>query len=257
MKNLKIVTSAIIAIALAGSCKKDNGDVVMNKEPQLSKIEQVGTSWSTEFSYGADGRIQQSKDNSFTTKFDYSSGSPVIYEYNTATGLPSGKIAGVVMNNERIAKLVNYYYNSTGAEVSSTPFLFEYDVNGYQVKKSYDNYVYSSTVVNGNTIKLLKTNTSTGVVNTTDYEYFLDKKNLFNLNFLEQWWFDNVTNDKSLMGTKNENLLKKATTTAGANTTVTEFTYTFDASGKVTDMSYTTTVNGGTPVTNSFKMYYR
>jgi hypothetical protein len=230
----------------------------VSSSPKVSKVDIVGSTWSTSYSYTAQGRLAEVKDNSFTMKYDYASGSLVITTYYTATGVKIETNSEMVLGSgNRVSQYAIHRFNSQG-QVSGTELVnFEYDANGFQVKKTYPGYEYIIAVTNGNMTKLTIRNSTTGnVERTLTYEFYTDKPDTQNLD-LFQGWYDKLITDKDLMGTKNANLIKKITSQSATRTEVTDFTYVTNADGLLTEFTTNWLLNGAAPVSTTYKIAYQ
>lgn len=260
MKQIKILIAAFLLVLAGSSCKKENTMIPAGATHSLkvSKIGEVGTTWVTEFAYNSAGRLTQVRDNSFTLTYDYSADIPVITTYKTATGVKTNQMVQAALAGNRITTLNIHYFNAQGQETYVDASQFQYDQNGFQTKKSYGSYEYSTEVNNGNMTKLTARNSGSGAVtHTITYEFYSDKQDKFNLNIFEQGWYDNVINDRALMGTKNTNLIKKITYQSATYTQVSQFTYITNTDGYVTEYTLGISVNGATPSTSTYKVTYQ
>jgi hypothetical protein len=257
MKQFKLIVSSLFVLLAAGSCKKQNTALpVVDKAPKLAKIEYAGSTSVVTYSYNAQGRLSEVKDNSFTTKYDYTSATPVITSYYTSSGVKRKTISEMVLSNNRATQYNTHYFNSQGEETNNTPVNYEYDANGFQIKKSYPGYEYITEVISGNMTKQTIRDTNTGAVRTFTFDFYTNKPNKFNLNLLELW-YDNYLADNSLFGTNNSSLIKRITYQSGIHTEVIDFSYVTNADGYVTEFTTATSKNGSTPVTSTAKLTYK
>lgn len=259
MKQLKFIVSSLIVMLAASSCKKESTPApVVLTTPKISKIDVVGSTWSTSYSYNAQGRLAEVKDNSFTSKYEYATGTPVITTYYTATGIKSNILSEMVLNSSNRALQFKYtWFDALGQPNGSYPINYEYEANGFQVKKSYPGFDYITELTNGNMTKLSIRNSTTGAVERTlTFEFYADKLDKLNLNIFEAW-YDNIIIDKSLTGTKNTNLFKKITYQSATRTEVTDFTYVTNADGLLTEYTTNWSLNGAVPTPTTYKIAYQ
>jgi YD repeat-containing protein len=256
MKQFKFIVSSLFILLAASSCKKENTPaLVVSSSPRVSKVDIVGSTWSTSYSYNAQGRLSEVKDNSFTSKYDYTSGTPVISIYKNSTGIIDSKISQVTLSSNKISQYTYYAHNDQGQPYNGDNTNFQYDVNGFQVNKTYSGYEYITEVANGNMIKQTVRNSGT-VARTFTFEFYTDKLNKFNLNLQEQW-YGNYIADNSLFGTKNTNLIKRITIQSATRTEVIDFTYVTNADNYVTEQTTSSSVNGAAPTTYTTKFTYQ
>ncbi len=244
MKQIKTMLAALSLLVAVNSCKKD-ADVIappaISANPRLVKITYAGTSYVQQFKYNAEGRLSEVVDNDFISKYSYP-GSAIILEVFKANNNRFVDCTNIVFNNNKIASFDFRMYNSTtGLPGDADPNVFQYDANGYQVKKSYTGYVYDFTIANGNTVSVKQTAAS-GTVDNTVLEYYADKPNKLNINLMENWYLDQYMFDKELLGRKSANLPKKITN----SWSVTELSYTMNAQQLPSQMviKYTSTATG-------------
>lgn len=259
MKQFKFIVSSLFVLLAASSCKKENTPAPpVSSSPRVSKVDVVGSTWSTSYSYTAQGRLAEVKDNSFTMKYEYASGTPVITTSYTATGIKDQTNSAMVLSSgNRVLQNTIHRFNAQGQETGSNLENFEYDANGFQVKKSYPGYEYITEVTNGNMTKQYVRNTITGTVDRTfTYEFYTDKLDKQNLD-LFQIWYNITIIDKDLMGTKNTNLVKKITLQSATRTEVTDFTYVTNADGLITEYTTNWSVNGAAPAPTIYKIAYQ
>lgn len=252
MKKITIAMAALLSVA-ATSCKKSN-DVTppVSAGAQVTKIEFPATGNAQIFTYNSSGRLVMVKNNSFTNNYTVS---PFSLEVLNSSNVKEYGLSNIVFSNNRISSYNYNRYKADGTIQWSDANSFEYDANGYQTKKSYGAYVYTSVITGGNTTSQTITNTTNGSTRTKVIEYYMDKPNKLNVNFFEDWCLDQIISDAEAVGKKNANLPKKMTETTTNNTEVTEFVYTTDAKGLITQVTITITTTpnaGGTPSVDTY-----
>ena len=256
MKQVKTIIAALLVIVAASSCKKENTPAPpVSSSPKVSKVDIVGSTWSTSYSYNAQGRLAEVKDNSFTSKYDYSNGTPVISVYKNSTGIINSKISQVALSSNKISEYTYHAYNEQGQPYNGENTNFQYDANGFQINKNYSGSEYITEVTNGNMTKQTVRNSGT-VARTTTFEFYADKPNKFNLN-LQEAWYDNYIVDNTLFGNKNTNLFKRITIQSATRTEVIDFTYVTNADNYVTEQTTSSSVNGAAPTAYTTKFTYQ
>jgi hypothetical protein len=258
MKQFKLILSSLFVLLVVNSCKKQNTAApVVDNSPKLAKIEYVGSNNVVTYTYNADGRLIENKNNYYTEKTDYASGTPVVTGYITATGVKDYSISGITLNGGKITNYSYYLHDAQGQTYGPVVYSFEYDANGFQVKGVGSSHEYLTEVTNRNMTKQSIRNKTTGLTDRTYiFEFYTDKPNKLNLNFFEVW-YGQIMFDKNLMGAKNSNLFKKITYTSGSRTEVTDFTYVTNADGYVTEYTTSKSVNGAAPVVSTAKLTYQ
>ncbi len=255
MKQIKTILAALSILTVVSSCKKDaevTAPPATSTNTRLVKIAYEGTNEVQQFKYNAEGRISEITGNGFISKYSYT-GSAVVLEIFKANNSKFVDCTNIVFDNNKIASFDFRLYNSTtGLPGSADPNVFQYDANGYLVKKSYTGYVYDFTIANGNTVNMKQTAAS-GATDNTVLEYYTDKPNKLNINLMENWYLDQYIFDKDLQGRKSVNLPKKISN-AGA---VTELSYTMNAQGLPAQIviKYTPVATGVTKITTANLTY--
>ena len=242
MKAIKLFSAAILVLATASSCKKEARPLPADNRPKISKIEATDGSYAMNFSYNGQGRLAETRDNSFIVKYAYPTGSFNYTIYNTSN-VKGYDLADLSIQNGRVTYFNYRDFNASGEPSSSTPTTVEYDANGFQAKKSYESYSYITEVTGQNMTKLTKYSNGTQSQQIS-FEYYTDKQSKFNVNWFEFYYFDHILNDKELFGKQSANLLKKVTSQSASTTTVYEFSYVTDANGLVKEYTINTTKNG-------------
>lgn len=256
MKQFKFIASALLVMLAASSCKKENIPApVVPASAKLSKVEYVGSTSFANYSYNAQGRLSEIKDNYYTHKYEYTNGTPVISIYKNSTGIIDTKLSQVALGNNKISQYTYNGYNDQGQPYIGENANFQYDANGFQVNKTYLSYEYKTEVTNGNMTKQTVSN-SGSIQRTLTFEFYTDRPNKFNLN-LQEDWYGNYIVDNSLFGAKNTNLIKRITIQSATRTEVKDFTYVTNADNYVTEQTISTSVNGAAPTAYTVKFTYQ
>jgi hypothetical protein len=251
--NRLITAIVVILLSAATSCKKSK-DTLPPPSPSgkvlLAKIEYPASGGSMSFNYNEAGRLVKITDGGVVSNYTVS---PFGYEwYNN--GIKQFDYTNIIFAGNRVTSFFNRKYKTDGTIAWAEKHNFEYDASGYQVKKAYSDYVYTSEIFGGNTIKQTIFNSTDGTSRVKTIEYYTDKQDKLNINFFERWSLDHFLSDIEAVGKKNLNLPKKIIETTPTKTFVTEFTFVTDAKGLITDATITNTNTpiGGTPVVSSY-----
>lgn len=258
MKQLNLAALFIAVLFTASSCKKEKMETPpVDTTPKLARIDYEGSTNSSHYSYNAEGRLAEVKDDYFTLKYEYPNGIPVLTSYKTQTGTKVSTLSGLTLTGGKVNRLDYILFNALGQPYNPDPYTFEYDANGFQTKKTGSGYESVIEVTNGNMTKKITRAINTGIVTQTyTYEFYTDKPNKFNINYFEQW-YDNYPADKSIFGTRNTNLIKRMTYVTSSGTEITDFTYVTNADGYLTGMTTSWSRNGGTPVVSNTRFTYQ
>lgn len=256
MKQFKFIASSLFILLVVSSCKKEKmSAAVVPASAKLSKVEYVGSTSVANYSYNAQGRLSEIKDNYYTYKYDYTNGTPVIEIYNNSTGIIESKLSQIALSSNKISQYTYYAHNDQGQPYNGYNTNFQYDANGFQVSRTYGGYEYITEVTNGNMTKQTVKNSGT-VSRTFTFEFYTDKPNKFNLNLQEEW-YGNYIVDNTLFGNKNTNLIKRVTIQSAARTEVKDFTYVTNADNYVMEQTISTSVNGAAPTAYTTKFTYQ
>lgn len=259
MKKITSINAAVIAtIVLFSSCKKDNTVVAEPQVKKLIKMEQTGSSIPARtYSYNAQGRLTEVKNNIFTNQFDFSTALFQQTTLNTSSSLKTYEARSTASGSGKVTSLDNKSFKADGSLNYTELNTYQYDAAGYLTNRSYGGYNFVNEYINGNLTK--STGTSSGAPFVTEtYEYYTDKTDKFNLNWLEHMYQEQYLNDKELFGKKNKNLVKKAIYDYATGSDYTyDFVYSFDADGYVTDCTATEKTNGTTSAVYTYKFFYQ
>jgi hypothetical protein len=260
MKQIKTIIAALLIITAASSCSKNN-DIVAPPQAvtgtKLTKYEYQGTGYAKTFTYATSGRLEKATDNYYINKYSYTSGS-IGYESFKSDNTKDIDLTNIVVANNKITSYdFRIFDATTGLPYNPEHTTFQYDANGYLVKKAYGGYVYDYTITNGNTVNMKETNTSSGATRNTALEYYTDKPNKLNVNLFEQWYLDQYLFDTELLGKNSTNLPKKRTYTSGTYIKVEELSYVMNADGLPSQMTITRTINSNAPTVETINFTYQ
>lgn len=250
MKKLVIV---IVAIIVMVSCKKSNNTLQppsTSEKLLLAKIEYPASGGSMTFKYNENRRLVKVTDGGIVINYTVN---PFGYEwYNNAEKQTS--YANTIFTGNQITSFDYCKYKADGTIAWTEKHSMQYDAGGYQVKKTYSDYVYTSEISSGNTIKQTIVNITDGTSRVKTIEYYTNKPAKLNINFFERWCLDQTLLDTEAMGKKNVNLPKKITETTPAKIYVTEFAFVTDAKDLITEATITSTTTpiGGVPAISSY-----
>jgi hypothetical protein len=250
--------TALAALTLFSSCKKETVDSPETAQRKLVKVELTGSGTNTNsYTYNTSGRLTERKHSSFTNQYDYSgslflqttidnSTSKKTYEVNVSAAA-GGKVTAVNYISFKTDGSINY------SEANN----FQYNAEGFITNRSYGTYNYANEYNGGNITRSYGTK-SGAPFSEFLYEYYTDKSDKFNINWIEHTFQQQFLNDKELFGKRNKNLLKKSTAAyTGGNTYVYDFVYSFDESGYVTNCTATESTNGVNTAVYNYKFYYQ
>lgn len=259
MKKTTLFTTAVLAlIILLSSCKKDKNDVLEPQVKKLIKVEQTGSSIPVRnYTYNTQGRLTDMKSSVFNLQFDFSSSLYLQTTFNASTSVKTFEAQATASAAGKVTSMSYKSFKPDGGLNYSENHTYQYDAAGYLTGRSYSIYNYVNEYTGGNLVK--STGTSSGAPYSTDtYEYYTDKADKFNTNWLEHTFQQQLLNDKELFGKKNKNLLKKATYmyTSGSSYSY-DFVYTVDTNGYVTECTATEKTNGTTSGVYTYKFYYQ
>lgn len=255
MKQIKTMLAALFILIAVSSCNKETDSILPAATPaagKLAKIEWVGTNKVHSYAYNSDGRLANFKDKYFDTRYVYAAGSLTVNMFEEGN-VPFVDLVNITFANNKITSFGMGMYNNGQPNPDPELNSFEYDANGFQVKKSYGGFFYEYTVINGNTVHMKHTNYVNGRVYNTAIEYYPDKINKLNLNLFENWYFDQYTVDNEMFGTTCKNLPKKVTDDGG----VKELSYIMNAGGFPTQINIKSTTVAGVVSTETIKLTYQ
>lgn len=257
MKQIKTFLAALAILTAASSCNKDTDTIVADPpvpaNAKLTKVEFVGANDVETYTYNTDGRLINYNDNIFQTKYTYPAGTLNIRMFK-ANGSPFVDISNVTLANDKITSYEFRMFHGAGEpDLDGELNSFEYDANGYQIRRSYGSYVYDFTITGGNIVNMKETNNNNGQVYNTVVEYYTDKPNNLNINLFENWYFDQYTVDLDLFGKKSKNLPKKVTGYYG----VKELSYTMNPGGLPAEILVKSTSVAGVVTTQAMRLSYQ
>lgn len=255
MKQIKSILAALTILIAASSCSKETGIIippVPAANAKLVKVEELGTNFSQKFSYNTNGRLLNIKSGNFETRYTYPAGSVGLEMYENGN-VKFADFINIVIANNKMTAYDFRMFNDAGQPYTPETNTSQFDAAGYRVKHSYSNHVYEYTIVNGNTVSVKETITSSGVVNNTILEYYTDKPNNLNINFFENWTLDQYVFDQDIAGKKNANLPKKITDNSG----VSELSYIMNSVGLPEQMKIKFTPTNGAQEFSTYKLTYQ
>jgi YD repeat-containing protein len=259
MKKITTITIAALSLlTLFSACKKETVNSPEPAQRKLVKVELTGSGTNTNsYTYNTAGRLIERKHNSFTHQYDYSASVFLQTTFDNSTSKKTYEVNVSSVAGEKVAG-VNYISFKTDGSINYTePHTFQYNSESYLTGRSYGTYNYVNEYTAGNLTKSSGTK-SGAAFSEFLYEYYTDKTNNFNINWLEHTFQSQFLNDKELFGKRNKNLLKKVSNLyATGNSYGYEFTYTFDASGYITNCTATESTNGVTSAVYNYEFFYQ
>jgi Domain of unknown function (DUF4595) with porin-like fold len=235
MKNFTKISILIFFTASMMACKKDNTVVTPVEVCKVSKLSYVDskqvTTSSTTYEYNSDGKVSKATDSRTGNYYtiSYSSTAIVIIQFD---------------KNNKQGTSNSYILNSAGYIVKGDYYgvvqTYEYDSQGYLMKLSYlssggGTFTTNYTYTDGNLTNIKSYDPLGKLYYSASFDYYLDKTNTLG--------DDNSGStvvfipNQNLFGKGSKNLVKKLTliiNSTPAQTTITDYTYTFDTKGNIT-----------------------
>jgi hypothetical protein len=217
MKHLKTITTALMILFFAVSCKKQSVDPV-TPVPTAKKLQHItwtpGYSVEQNYTYDIQGRLTKEEDAHEIVTFEFNSNTVSIKEFKKSENRFVSDISGTTDNAGRITSLTgNFSYTANSPYTEQVNFT--YDADGYltQFKRTRPNslivFTYDYTVTDGDYTKMVYSVTG-GSGATQITEFYTDKKDISGVNYLPLGYgFNN-----GLFGKVNTHLVKHDQSTA-------------------------------------------
>ena len=233
---MKQVCIALFCLTILLSCAKSDSNID-NSEFKVASINHSQVNGPhINFDYYPDGKLK---------KYEYVDDNYGIYEYfNDSIVLKSYDISISDTKNE-LKYTKTYYINSIGFAISSKTIYpdkqtlqatYEYDSDGFLIRIVEGDWETINTIVDGNVI--YTANYYNGDLRISEsFEHYSDKFNKTNTPLFNCFDYDKT--GANFLGKIGRNLQKKSVYTNATSHTY-EYSYTFDAIGRVTKMAIST-----------------